>query len=90
MKRTRIAAVASIGFATFALTLTWLARFWAEDGCLDLGGAIVDRLCDSPTGLVPLNYSFTVFGWLVLSLVATMPAALVAAITSYVLGRHAA
>jgi hypothetical protein len=62
------------GALTLILTLGALAYFWAEDGCLDAGGAVINGLCHSDAGIAPLSYSFTALGWAILFFLALIPA----------------
>ncbi len=79
-----------IGVAVAASAVGLIARFWGEDACLDLGGAVrrMQRVCEQPSGrAVPLNeWPPTGTGKVVLALMAALLGAL-AGFPSYALLR---
>jgi len=82
------------GFMTFPIVLGALAHFWAEDRCMDLGGAVIDGLCHSPAGIEPLSYSFAALGWMISLVLSLVPAVVVYGVIRFlfstVRGRRAA
>lgn len=80
LRRASFWIAALIGVAVAVYVAGPIARFWAEDTCLDLGGAVrrIQQVCEQPSGrVVPLNeWPPTVAGKIVLALIAVIPGAL--------------
>ena len=65
---------------------SWFA--WAEDTCLDAGGAFRDRTCQLESASYIMNpWPPTVAAWLITTMVLLIPAGVVFLLASSILGR---